>query len=124
MKLNLVFYRNKRRFDKWVKLNSLDVRNQVDVKKIVEEFNTFNNSKYAKVVLQNKITTCIEDGTDIWYFPALKNIPEVDDIQKLLKKFNSQDTHLIIFSKDFDKFDMECIEEFYHLFTDVRRIDN
>ena len=80
---NLVFFRNKRRFDKWVKLNGIRIENVIDVKKIVDEYNT-SGGKYAKVVLKNTIYDAITQGGDIWYYPVLRNIPEYDDIEKLL----------------------------------------
>lgn len=81
MNLYLCLVRNRKKLDKYFKINKIRNKQVIDIKKLMDEErikvldNT--NSAFFKVVVWNKIKQAIEKKKDIYYMPNFSS-PDLD----------------------------------------------
>lgn len=76
MKFCLVYSKNRKKFDKYVKKNSISNKLIIDVKKMMddEEIDEDNlSSDFFKILIWKKVEWAIERGKDIYYIPWTRN---------------------------------------------------
>ena len=74
MNFFVVYCRQRKKFDKFVKVNRIRNKYIIDLKKLVEEEEIDPNDKtYLKIIIFNKVQQAIEKGKDIYYIPDLDN---------------------------------------------------
>lgn len=106
MKFYVVFCKNKKKFDKFVKLNRLRNKAIIDIKQQIEEemIDPEKNREYFNVCIYTKITHALKKGKDVYYIPNFTN-PKIDlgniaKYKEVFKEFNIKYMSLI-FIKDF-----------------------
>ena len=107
MQFFCVFVRTKKKFDKYIKVNSIKNKYIIDIKKIIdeEEIIDYNKEKtYIKILILQKIQMAVERNKDIYYIPDFDNefsIEKVLNIRKILGKGNN--FNVLIFYNEFKK---------------------
>jgi hypothetical protein len=90
MNFFIVFTKNRKRFDKYVKVNRVKNKVIIDIKQQLEEYDiSFPEYKeYFNLLIYTKITHSLAKRKDIYYIPNFSNksldIEEVFKIKKLL----------------------------------------
>jgi len=84
MNLYLVFCKNKKKFDKYVKINRIRNKVIIDIREILEEEDIdYNEYKdYFNVIIYTKILHAFQKGKDIYYIPNFDN--DNIDIREIL----------------------------------------
>lgn len=106
MRFFCVYIKNRKKLDKFVKLNKIRNKYIIDINKIVEEEDvSYDVEKtYLKILIFNKIQQAIEKKKDIYYIPDFDNefsIEKLLNIKKILGKDN--EFNVLIFYNEFRK---------------------
>ena len=107
MQFFCVFVRTKKKFDRYIKVNTIKNKYIIDIKKIIdeEEIIDYNKEKtYIKILILQKIQMAVERNKDIYYIPDFDNefsIEKVLNIRKILGKGNN--FNVLIFYNEFKK---------------------
>lgn len=99
MNFYLVFTKNRKRFDKYVKVNRIKNKIIIDINQQLEEYDIskcyLEYKEYFNLLIYTKITQSLVKGKDIYYIPNFSsdnlNIEEVFKMKKILSsetKFN------------------------------------
>jgi len=106
MNFYLVFTKNRKKFDKYVKVNKIRNKIIIDIKQQLDEFDISSYEcfkEYFNLLIYNKITQSFVKKRDVYYLPNFSNKKlEVDEIFKIKKildkniKFN-----ILIFFDEF-----------------------
>lgn len=93
MRFFCVYVKQKKKFDKYVKVNKIRNKYIIDIKKIIEEEDVdYDLEKtYLKILIFNKIQQAVEKKKDIYYIPSFENefsIEKLLNIKKILGKDN------------------------------------
>jgi hypothetical protein len=106
MKFYIVFCKNKKKFDKFVKLNRIRNKVIIDIKKEIELENIDIDKyrDYFNVVIYTKISQSFKKGKDVYYIPNFSDpdikIENVYNYKNMFNEFNIKYMSLI-FIKDF-----------------------
>ena len=70
-----VYVKNRKKLDKYVKVNRIRNKYIIDIKKIIEEEDiSFDNERtYLKIIIFQKIQQAIDKNKDIYYIPDFDN---------------------------------------------------
>lgn len=88
MNLYLVFCKNKKKFDKYVKINRIRNKVIIDIKESLEEedIDYSEYKDYFNVIIYTKILHAFKKGKDIYYIPNFDNLNiNIKEIFKLTK---------------------------------------
>ena len=107
MNFYLVFTKNKKKFDKYVKVNKIRNKIIIDIKQQLEEYDINQNydtyKSYFNLLIYNRIIQSFSKNRDVYYIPNFNNKKlDVNDIFKIKKildpniKFN-----ILIFFDEF-----------------------
>lgn len=105
MNFYIVFVKNRKKFDKYVKVNRLKNKVIIDIKEQLEDKQIKDKDKfkhYFNLMIFNKIKQSINKNKDIYYIPDFEN--NNLDINKLidLKKFtDSSHFNILLFYDEF-----------------------
>lgn len=106
MNFYLVFTKNKKRFDKYVKVNRLRNKVIVDIKGMLEEHDITDYEKYKdffNVIVYTRIIHSLSKSKDIYYLPNFSNenfsTEEIFKIKKILNENVS--FNILIFYDEF-----------------------
>lgn len=105
MNFHIVFTKNRKRFDKYSKINRIRNKVIVDIKAMLNEYNVDyeNYKEYFNLLVYTRIQHSLKKGKDIYYIPNFSNkdinINEVFKIKKLLD--NSINFNVLIFYDEF-----------------------
>jgi len=99
MNFYLVFTKNRKRFDKYVKVNRIKNKIIIDINQQLDEYEISKSyleyKEYFNLLIYTKITQSLDKGKDIYYIPnfysKVLNIEDVFKIKKILTsntKFN------------------------------------
>jgi len=108
-----VYSRNRKKVDKYIKVNKIRNKYIIDIKKIMEEEEiSFDREKtYLKIIIFQKIQQAIEKNKDIYYIPDFDNefsIEKLINIRKILGEDNN--FNVLIFYNEFRK-DPDLLED-------------
>lgn len=101
----IVLTKNRKKFDKYSKLNKLSKKTVIDIEKLIyeEEINILNpmDLKYFKIMVYKNIMLSVDKNKSVFYLPCITddfNISTILELSKLkvVKKFN-----LMLFFNDF-----------------------
>lgn len=101
-----VYVKNRKKLDKYVKVNRVRNKYIIDIKKIIEEEEiSFDKERtYLKIIIFQKIQQAIDKNKDIYYIPDFDNqfsIEKLINIRKILGENNN--FNVLIFYNEFRK---------------------
>jgi len=106
MNFYIVFCKNKKKFDKYVKVNKIKNKVIIDIKSQLEENQIVNINKYRdyfNLIIYTKIIQSLRKNKDIYYIPNFVNndfsIDEVINMKSHID--NSINFNILIFFDDF-----------------------
>jgi hypothetical protein len=131
MNFNIVFCKNRKKFDKYVKLNRVRNKVIIDIKEIKREENIVlpKNKDYFNLMIYTKISHAMQKGKSVYYLPDFtdKNI-NVKQVYSVKNVFNEFDFNFnaILFYKEFldDNNIKEDIFDNLHLFDNSQLIED
>lgn len=105
MEFFCVYVKNRKKIDKYLKVNNIKNKYIIDLKKIqAEEDLDFNKDKtYLKILLFNKITQAIEKNKTIYYIPDFDNEFSIEKLLNLKKILGNGDFNVLVFYNEFRK---------------------
>lgn len=107
MDFYIVFVKNRKKLDKYMKINKIRNKTIIDIKQQLEDNGLESSNEwkeYFNLIIYTKITQTIRKNKDVYYIPNLNKIKtlEIDDIfqikDNLIKKVNF---NLLFFFEDF-----------------------
>jgi len=107
MNFYIVFTKNRKKFDKYVKVNKIKNKVIIDIKQQLDEY-CINNSyveykEYFNLLIYTKITQSIGKKKDVYYLPNFSNKDMVvEDIFKIKKILNeTSNFNILLFFDEF-----------------------
>jgi hypothetical protein len=107
MDFYIVFVKNRKKLDKYMKINKIRNKTIIDIKQQLDDHGLESSNEwkeYFNLIIYTKITQTIRKNKDVYYIPNLNKIKnlEIDDIfqikENLIKKVNF---NLLFFFEDF-----------------------
>jgi len=105
MNFYLTLCKNRKKFDKYVKVNRIKNKVIIDIKLALEENDIFDDryNDYFNLMIYTRITQSLNKGKDIYYIPNFDNekldINEILKIKKILKE--GTDFNVLMFFDEF-----------------------
>jgi len=104
MRFFCVYVQQRKKFDKYVKVNRVKNKYIIDIKKILEEeeVDYTVEKTYLKILIFNKIQQAVEKKKDIYYLPDFDNefsIEKLLNIKKILGEEN--EFNVLVFFNEF-----------------------
>ena len=104
MRFFCVYVQQRKKFDKYVKVNRVKNKYIIDIKKILEEeeVDYTVEKTYLKILIFNKIQQAVEKKKDIYYLPDFDNefsIEKLLNIKKILGEEN--ELNVLVFFNEF-----------------------
>jgi hypothetical protein len=121
MNFNCVFVKNRKKIQKYIKLNSVKNKVIVDVKKMIDEHSidikNKNSQNYLKTLIYQKLQQGEEKNKEVYYIPHLHkdfSVNNLLNIKKILKE--EQEVKLLVFFKEFenDRLFVDILENLTH----------
>ncbi len=104
MNFFVVYCRQRKKFDKYVKINRIRNKYIIDLKKLVEEEEIDPNDKtYLKIIIFNKVQQAIEKGKDIYYIPDFDNEFSIEKLMNMRKILEKNSFNVLVFYNEFRK---------------------
>lgn len=107
MDFYLVFTKNRKRFDKYVKVNKIKNKIIIDIKSLLDEYNVDNYNTYKdyfNLLIYTRIKHSINKNKDIYYIPNFINkdfdINEIFNIKTMLSS-DTTNFNILIFYDEF-----------------------
>ena len=105
MNFYLVFTKNRKRFDKYVKVNKIRNKVIIDIKYHLDEHNIIYSEykEYFNLIIYTKITHTLNKKKDIYYLPNFSNENiDVEEIFKIKQILNDKiNFNILIFYDEF-----------------------
>lgn len=104
MRFFCVFVKSRKKFDKFVKVNSIKNKYILDVSKIIEEEEIIDFQKekrYVKLLILQKITQALANNKDIYYIPDLQNDFSIEKVLNFRKLIDKSDFNILLFYNEF-----------------------
>jgi len=107
MEFYIVFVKNRKKLDKYIKINKVRNKTIIDIKQQLDDHGLEDVTEwreYFNLIIYTKITQTIRKNKDVYYIPNLNKINtlEIDDIfqikENLIGKINF---NLLFFFEDF-----------------------
>ena len=107
MEFYIVFDKNRKKLDKYIKINKIRNKTIIDIKQQLDDHGLEDVTEwreYFNLIIYTKITQTIRKNKDVYYIPNLGkiNVLEIDDIfqikENLVGKINF---NLLFFFEDF-----------------------
>jgi len=105
MQFFVVYVKQIKKFQKYVKVNKIRNKYIIDIKKISEEEGLDYDSErtYLKILVFNKIQQAIEKNKDIYYIPDFDHDFSIEKLLNIKKILNENDFNILIFYNEFRK---------------------
>ena len=89
MNFSIVFCKNRKKFDKYVKINKIKNKTIVDIKQIIEEENLDlqRYQEYFNLLVYTRITHTLKKNKDVYYIPNFHRDLEVGTLKKFKEIF-------------------------------------
>ncbi len=121
MNFFVVYCRQRKKFDKFVKVNRIRNKYIIDLKKLVEEEEIDPNDKtYLKIIIFNKVQQAIEKGKDIYYIPDFDNEFSIEKLMNMRKILEENAFNVLIFYNEFRK-NPQILDD---VFTNLSKFSN
>ncbi len=122
MQFFCVFVRQKKKFDKYIKVNRIKNKYIIDIKKIIDEEGAdFNSDRtYLKILIFNKIQQAIDKRKDIYYIPDFDNEFAIEKLLNLKKILGENNFNVLVFYNEFRK-SPEIIDD---VFSNLSKFNN
>jgi hypothetical protein len=118
----LVFCKNRKKYDKYAKINKLRNKCVVDIKKMMEDeqinLNKPGNAEYFKILVFKKIQVAAKKKRDIYYIPNFDlNNPDIMRFLKIKDLLVYHNFNLLFFYNEF-KDDQEYTDRILNLLSE------
>jgi len=107
MDFYLVFTKNRKRFDKYIKVNKIKNKVIIDIKFLLDDYEVDDYETYREyfnLIIYTRIKHSIDKNKDVYYIPNFNNkdfdIEEVFKIKKILTS-NDMNFNILIFYDEF-----------------------
>jgi len=101
-----VFTKNRKKFDKYVKVNKVKNKTIIDIKQQLEEYNIINYNEYKEyfnLLIYTKINQTLMKKKDVYYLPNFSNkqmvVEDIFKIKKILE--NNVNFNILLFFDEF-----------------------
>jgi hypothetical protein len=107
MEFYIVFVKNKKKLDKYVKINKIRNKVIIDIKQQLEDHGLEDVNEwrdYFNLIIYTKITQSVRKNKDVYYIPNLQKIKnlEIDDIFQIKDNLSEKiNFNLLLFFEDF-----------------------
>lgn len=107
MNFYVVFVKNRKKFDKYVKINRVRNKAIIDIKQQLDEHGIENLSEYKdyfNLLIYTKIVQTFRKNRDVYYIPNLNNIKniDIDDVSQIKENLGMNNKfNLLLFFEDF-----------------------
>ena len=107
MEFYIVFVKNKKKLDKYVKINKIRSKTIIDIKQQLEDHGLDDVNEwreYFNLIIYTKITQSIRKNKDVYYIPNIQKIQnlEIDDIFQIKDNLSEKiNFSLLLFFEDF-----------------------
>jgi hypothetical protein len=99
----VVYCTSKKKFKKYIKVNSIKRVVVLDVNEIKETMDINSADKlYLKVLIFQKIQIAIERGKDIYYIPDFNEDFSIEKLLNIKSLINNYNFNILLFHKDFE----------------------
>jgi hypothetical protein len=122
MNFYIVFCKNRRKIDKFMKVNRIRNKSIIDIKTQMEESDIVDEkySEYLNLLIFSKIVISLRRGKDIYYIPNFDNIFDINSILDMKKNIEGNiKFNILIFFDDFRE-DNDIIND---LFNNLHHFD-
>mgnify|MGYP000868653215 CR=1 FL=1 len=106
MNFYIVFTKNRKKFDKYVKVNKVKNKTIIDIKQQLEEYNIINYNEYKEyfnLLIYTKINQTLMKKKDVYYLPNFSNkqmvVEDIFKIKKILE--NNVNFNILLFFDEF-----------------------
>jgi hypothetical protein len=112
MQFFVVYVKQIKKFQKYIKVNKIRNKYIIDIKKISEEEGLDYDTErtYLKILVFNKIQQAIEKNKDIYYIPDFEHDFSIEKLLNIKKILNENDFNILIFYNEFRK-DNDLLED-------------
>lgn len=131
MNFYVVFVKNRKKFDKYVKINRVRNKSIIDIKQQLDEHGIENLNDYKdyfNLLIYTKIIQTFRKNRDVYYIPNFNKIKEIgiDDIQQIKENLGmNHKFNLLLFFEDFKNSDnISNILSDMNIFDAVQIISN
>jgi len=107
MDFYLVFTKNRKRFDKYIKVNKIKNKVIIDIKFLLDDYEVDDYETYREyfnLIIYTRIKHSMDKHKDVYYIPNFNNkdfdIEEVFKIKKILSS-NNMNFNILIFYDEF-----------------------
>jgi len=107
MDFYLVFTKNRKRFDKYIKVNKIKNKVIIDIKFLLDDYDVDDYETYREyfnLIIYTRIKHSMDKNKDVYYIPNFNNkdfdIQEVFKIKKILSS-NNMNFNILIFYDEF-----------------------
>lgn len=107
MEFYIVFVKNRKKLDKYVKINKIRNKTIIDIKQQLDDNGLDDVSEwreYFNLIIYTKITQTIRKNRDVYYIPNIQNLNniEIDDIFQIKENLTGKiNFNLLFFFEDF-----------------------
>lgn len=106
MNFYIVFTKNRKKFDKYVKVNKVKNKTIIDIKQQLDEYDIMNYNEYKEyfnLIIYTKINQTLLKKKDVYYLPNFSNkqlvIEDIFKIKKILE--NNVNFNILLFFDEF-----------------------
>jgi hypothetical protein len=112
MQFFVVYVKQIKKFQKYIKVNKIRNKYIIDIKKISEEEGLDYDTErtYLKILVFNKIQQAIEKNKDIYYIPDFNHDFSIEKLLNIKKILNENNFNILIFYNEFRK-DNDLLED-------------
>lgn len=119
-----VYCKNRKKLDKYFKVNRVKNKIIIDIKKIIleEDFDYIDeeNKMYLKILIFQKIQHAIDKKKSIYYLPDFEGDFSIEKLLNIKKILKENDFNVLIFYNEFKK-NPDLLEE---LFANLSKFSN
>jgi hypothetical protein len=106
MDFYIVFVKNRKKLDKYTKINKIRKKRVIDIKQELDDNGLEDGNEwreYFNLIIYTKIMQNIRKNNDIYYIPNLNKINslEIDDILQIKENLGEINFNLLFFFEDF-----------------------
>lgn len=107
MEFYIVFVKNRKKLDKYIKINKIRNKTIIDIKQQLDDHGLEDVSEwreYFNLIIYTKVTQTIRKNKDVYYIPNINNIStlDIDNIFQIKENLNGKiNFNLLFFFEDF-----------------------
>jgi hypothetical protein len=106
MEFYIVFVKNRKKLDKYIKVNRVRNKTIIDIKQQLEDHGLEDVSEwreYFNLIIYTKIAQTLRKKRDVYYIPNISklNVLDIDDIFQIKENIDKINFNLLFFFEDF-----------------------